>query len=99
MFDLAVSHRFIYFHGEENLTTALERYGQETKRIVGVIDAHLSKQKQKLGLGDDQEVWLVGNKCTFADLSFDSWNLLLYQTLFPGGFDIEGEYSRIVIHQ
>ena len=85
-------HRFTYFHGEGNLTTAIERYGNEGKRIVGVIDAHLRKQKQTLGLGDDQEVWLVGDKCTFADLSFVSWNLLLYATVYPEGFDVEAEY-------
>lgn len=88
----AAGSRFTFFHSEENLATAIERYGNETKRIVGVIDAHLRKQRQKLGLSNDQDTWLVGDKYTFADLSFASWNVFLSDTLFPEGFDIEAEY-------
>jgi len=56
---------FTFFHPEKNLTSVLERYGNEIKRVVGVIDRHLKKQ------GTD---YLVGDKCTFADLAFVMWH-------------------------
>jgi hypothetical protein len=42
----------------------LERYGAEIWRVTGVLDAHLKKTGGE---------WLVGEKCTYADLSFVPW--------------------------
>ncbi|KAF7562241.1 hypothetical protein G7046_g1908 [Stylonectria norvegica] len=76
---------FTHFHAERNVTTAIERYGDETKRIVGVIDSQLQKQRRRLKLGAEEAVWLVGDKCTYADLAFVPWDLLLLARLFPDG--------------
>ncbi|KAK9242814.1 glutathione-s-transferase theta, gst [Lipomyces tetrasporus] len=51
---------FMYFHPEK-LPSAIERYDKETRRIIGVVDAHLSKQGTP---------YLVGDKVTYADLMF-----------------------------
>lgn len=59
---------FTFFHQEKGLTSAIERYANEIKRVVGVLDNHLAKT----GTG-----WLVGNKCTYADLSFVPWDMML----------------------
>jgi len=59
---------FSNFHSEKNITSAIERYGNEIKRVVGVIDAALKSN----GTG-----WLVGDKCTYADISFVPWNALI----------------------
>lgn len=80
---------FTNFHPEVDLSSAIERYGNEAKRIMGVVEAHLAKQKQK-GAADGQ-TWLVGDKCTYADLSFVPWNLLL-GALFHEGFDLEKDF-------
>lgn len=56
---------FSFFHPEKNLTSVLERYSNEIKRVVGVIDRHLKKQGTE---------YLVGDKCTFADLAFVMWH-------------------------
>lgn len=56
------------FHHEKNITSAIDRYGNEIKRVIGVINSHLAKQEHG---------WLVGNKCTYADLSFVTWNIML----------------------
>ena len=40
------------------------RYGAEVKRIAGVLNTILSERE-----------WLVGDKCTYADLAFAMWNL------------------------
>lgn len=45
------------------LPSVQERYNYEVRRILGVLDGCLA-----------QKEWLVGNKCTFADLSFVTWN-------------------------
>lgn len=52
---------FIKYHPEK-LPTAQERYVQETRRIIRVIDRALEGKE-----------WLVGDKCTYADLSFIVW--------------------------
>ena len=55
--------RFNMLH-HEKLPSAQERYGKELHRIVGVLNAYL-KDKD----------WLVGDKCTYTDLSFIMWNV------------------------
>jgi len=42
----------------------LDRYGAEIWRVTGVIDATLKKSGGE---------WLVGDKCSYADLSFVPW--------------------------
>jgi glutathione S-transferase len=47
----------------ERLPSAIERYTAEMKRILGVLDGALAGKQ-----------WLVGDKMTYADLSFAPWN-------------------------
>ncbi|EAT86862.1 hypothetical protein HBH56_130600 [Parastagonospora nodorum] len=47
----------------EKLPSAITRYNDELKRILGVLDGALTGKQ-----------WLVGDKMTFADLSFVTWN-------------------------
>jgi glutathione S-transferase len=54
--------RFNVLHSEK-LPSAIERYNNEVKRILGVLEKSLAGRE-----------WLVGNKITFADLSFATWN-------------------------
>ncbi|KZT06537.1 glutathione S-transferase C-terminal-like protein [Laetiporus sulphureus 93-53] len=54
---------FWKYHSEQ-VPSATERYRKETMRIFGVLESVLSKQD-----------WLVGDKCTIADLSFIPWNM------------------------
>lgn len=54
--------RFALFHPEK-LESAQIRYADEVKRIVGVLDRVLQGKN-----------WLVGDKCTYADLAFVMWN-------------------------
>ncbi|KAI0202744.1 glutathione S-transferase [Astrocystis sublimbata] len=48
-------------HHSEKIPSAIERYTDEVKRIIGVMDGHLAKN------GTD---FLVGDKATYADLMF-----------------------------
>lgn len=57
---------FARFHPEK-LPSAIERYANEMGRVIGVLE---------LGLEASGTGWLVGDKCTFADLSFVTWNLV-----------------------
>ncbi len=50
------------FH-HEKLPSAVERYQKEIERVTAVLDGQLAK-------GDG---WLVGGKCTYADLAFIPW--------------------------
>jgi len=56
---------FKAFHPEK-IPSAIERYEKETLRVLSVIDDHLKATNQK---------WLVGDKCTYADISFVTWFL------------------------
>lgn len=49
----------------EQLPSAIERYGNEIKRVLGVINDFLKKQGTP---------YLVGDKCTYADLAWVPWD-------------------------
>lgn len=49
---------------QKNLTSVLDRYSNEIKRVTQVVNAHLKKK----GNGT-----LVGDKITYADLAFIPW--------------------------
>jgi glutathione S-transferase len=55
--------------------SAVERYTNEAKRVVGVIDAHLKKK------GTD---FLVGDKPCFADFMLVPWFSSLTAAVIPG---------------
>lgn len=42
----------------------MNRYQNETRRLYGVLDKHLAASKSG---------WLVGDKCTIADISHYGW--------------------------
>lgn len=54
---------FTRYHPEK-VPSAVTRYAKEIARVVSVIDLHLTRSGQQ---------WLVGDKCTYADLSFINW--------------------------
>ena len=58
---------FANFHPEK-LPSAIDRYEKEVYRVTKVIDSHLQKTGQSA---------LVGNKVTYADLSFLGWDTML----------------------
>src|SRR6266571_4177858 len=47
----------------EKLPSAIDRYNNELKRVLGVLDGCLEGKQ-----------WLVGDKITFADLASATWN-------------------------
>ena len=56
---------FQYFHPED-VPSAKERYFKQVERVLGVLEVALEGKE-----------WLVGDRCTFADISFFMWNELL----------------------
>lgn len=58
---------FSHFH-DEKLLSAETRYANEIRRVLGVINSHLKKQGTE---------YLVGDKCTYADLAWVTWDALL----------------------
>lgn len=55
---------FTFFHSDKEITSAKDRYRNEIKRVIGVIDAHLKKTGNE---------YLVGKKACYADLMFVPW--------------------------
>lgn len=78
---------FMHFHAEK-VPSAVERYVKEAERVISVLDTHLQKQ------GGDAP-YLVGDKCTYADLAFVTWhNIVPYLTSGDKKIDIEGKYPK-----
>ena len=75
---------FVFYHPEKNLTSVLDRYGDEIWRVTGVVDAHLKKSGGE---------WLVGEKCTYADLAFVPWYWLC-PAIMGDGFEKVSYYQR-----
>lgn len=77
-----------YHH--EQLPSAIERYVNEIRRVTGVLETHLAKQKE-LYAGTDgfDGPWLVGNKLSYADLAFVPW-----QQWVDGELSRTGEFNK-----
>lgn len=58
----------------EKIPSVIERYANEIKRVLGVLEIVLSAKP-----ADAQ--WLVGSKMTFADMAFVPWNCRLDEVL------------------
>ncbi|KZT70245.1 thioredoxin-like protein [Daedalea quercina L-15889] len=70
---------FTVYHPEK-LPSAIERYKKEIIRVLRVLESVLSKQE-----------WLVGGKCTIADISFVPWNTGVLNRLKEGNSDVSPE--------
>lgn len=69
---------FTFFHPEK-LQSAIDRYANEIRRVLGVIELHLNKTGK---------AYLVGDKVCFADLMFIPWNVTALRVMGEG-FDKE----------
>lgn len=79
---------FTKFHSEQ-LPSAKERYYKEVARVTGVLEGVLAENKKKNSSGDGP--WLVGNKCSYADISFIMWQRVIemMQVVPKEHYDIE----------
>ena len=71
----------------EQLPSAIERYKKEALRVLQVLDGVLAKQE-----------WLVGGKCTIADLSFIPWNRGAINTLVKDLCDVEKDLPHLLAY-
>lgn len=79
---------FMNYHAEK-IPSAIERYVNEAKRVSGVLENWLAKQKEtyKENIGDGP--WLVGNKFSYADVSFIPWQRAAHNKFVEHGFSPE----------
>ena len=63
---------FLKFHAEK-IPSAIKSYINEVNRVTGLLEGRLAQQKQKYGTNTGDGQWLVGNKYSFADIVFLSW--------------------------
>ncbi|KAK7746217.1 Transcriptional regulator ure2 [Diatrype stigma] len=64
---------FTHLHPEK-IPSAIERYANEIKRVLGVLESVLAAKPENAQ-------WLVGSKMTFADMAFVPWNFRLSEVL------------------
>ncbi|GJE90968.1 glutathione S-transferase [Phanerochaete sordida] len=70
---------FVVYHPEK-VPSAVERYRNEVRRVLGVLESVLSKQE-----------YLVAGKPTVADLAFLTWNNIA-ETFLLENFDFAKEF-------
>jgi len=70
---------FSWYHAEK-VPSAVERYQNEIKRVLKVLDGELAQRE-----------WLVGGKYSIADLSFVTWTVFGTTSLAPPGYDFAKE--------
>lgn len=73
---------FINAHPEK-LDSAIQRFCREVVRVTGVLEKALK---------DNGGQWLVGDKCTYADLSFVPWQ---QKARIFGGEDLYEKYPLV----
>src|SRR6185437_7878938 len=74
---------FKKFHHEQ-LPSAIERYVKEVGRVTAVVEGHLAKQRETLGeeaIAASGGPWLVGNKYSYVDLAWLSWQTIMAKVL------------------
>lgn len=69
---------FTFFHSDKEITSAKDRYREEIKRVIGVVDSHLKKTGNE---------YLVGNKVSYADLMFVPWFSIVGWLTSDEGYD------------
>jgi len=74
---------FMFFHSEK-IPSAIERYKEQTERVLGVLDGVLSKRE-----------WLVGNKMTIADISFISWNNAAFAATLGPDYGVAEKFPAV----
>ncbi|KAK3897083.1 glutathione S-transferase [Staphylotrichum tortipilum] len=78
---------FIKYHPEK-VQSAVDRYVNEVKRVTGVVEGHLARQKEEHGAKDGFDgPWLVGNKLSYVDFAFMPWQMAAAKIFPEYGFD------------
>lgn len=70
------------FHTDQDLSSVHEHYGNMVRWVLGAVEAQLSKTGQP---------YLVGDKCTYADLMYIPFHLVLADKLMR---NINEEFER-----
>ncbi|KAJ5583211.1 hypothetical protein N7535_001831 [Penicillium sp. DV-2018c] len=73
----------------EKVPSAVERYVKEAKRVTGVLDSWLSKQKEANAENIGDGPWLVGNRLSYADVAFIPWQSLTRSMFVEDGFSAD----------
>lgn len=70
----------------ENVPSAIDRYAKEAIRVTGVLEGWLAQQRAN---ADSDGPWLVGNKFSYADLAFVSWQALIPLALGEDVYNVD----------
>ena len=84
---LNTDHRFTNYHPEK-IQSAIDCYSTELKRVLSVLEGHLSgTAPSRDGISGPRQ-WLFRDKMTYADLAYSPWNQLAGSCL-PTGPDVD----------
>ena len=77
------------FH-PDRVQSVIKRYQDETLRVFGVLDRVLGERASESGGSG----WLVGDKCTIADIAFVNWNYRALDFSIKEVCDAEKEFPH-----
>ncbi|KAF3483018.1 glutathione transferase [Arthroderma uncinatum] len=88
--------QYFWFVGShpEKVPSAIDRYYNEINRVVTVLEKWLAGGEDG-GDGKGPRNYLVGDKCTFADLAFLPWQMFLPMIVWKGKLDPEVEFPHV----
>lgn len=76
-------HQPLITRVQKNLTSVLDRYTNEVKRVTGVIEAHLKKQGTS---------YLLSNELSYVDLAWVPWFVTATGPFLKLDWDYQKEY-------
>ena len=79
---LYCQYAFFRLSAPEEIPLAIGRYAEKINRITTVLEEHLSKQKEG-------EEWLVGGKCSYADIVFFAWQITIVHKANPEDYRMD----------
>jgi glutathione S-transferase len=86
---------FTRYHPEK-VQSAVDRYVKEINRVTGVLEGHLARQKAEHGGKDGFDgPWMVGNKLSYVDFVFVSWQQGAAKVIGESGGYKEDDYPHV----
>ncbi|KLJ12019.1 hypothetical protein EMPG_12854 [Blastomyces silverae] len=82
----------------EKLPSAIARYENEIKRVCGVLDGWLAGKLGVEGREGKERQYLVGDKCSFADLAFIPWHAYVDKVIKKGSYGADFEQAKDLPH-
>jgi glutathione S-transferase len=75
---------------QEQVPTAIKRYADEVNRVTGVLEGYLAARAKDSTLTTSNDgPWLVGDKVSYVDLAFITWQIIITKFVDQEEYDVK----------